>query len=59
MTKERRDKLIEWGKEGILEAPEQRRLAKELEAYVAMALRLEQSLHEIIKEVDAKVEAFK
>jgi len=59
MTKAFRDKLIEWGKEGILEAPEQRQLAKELEAYVAMALRMEQSLHAIIKEVEAKVEAFK
>ena len=59
MTKERRDKLIIGGKAGMLNSMEQDELACELEVYRDMAIRMEQSLHEIVKEVEAKVEAFK
>jgi len=59
MTKERRDKLIVGGKAGMLNAREQDELACELEVYRDMAIRMEQSLHEIVKEMEAKAEAFK
>jgi len=59
MTKELRDKLIIGGKAGMLNAREQDLLACELEVYRDISIRMEQSLHEIVKEVEAKVEAFK
>lgn len=56
MTRPELDTLIQRGKDGTLSAAQQALLAREMEIYRDMALRLERAVHDLVKSIEDEID---
>jgi len=56
MTRPELDALIQHGKDGTLSAAQQALLAREMEIYRDMALRLERAVHDLVKSIEDEID---